>query len=219
MTCSLVRFSIFVLAAAMALFLTSCASVGRLVASADPYYTNTYEEVFHKWSQEARIYRGLEVVLIASATFKSEEFRRAYADEYAEAYELTPEEKQSFLEDQLHAAGLGQDFLLASFVPEKRWDDFDKPKSMWKLYLLNDKNERVSPIEVRRLKGQDPVLSHFFPFITPHKSVYMVRFPFEEPGFSQPFLREDMKAMKLVITSVLGTAEMHWEFKQFLNTE
>ena len=152
------------------------------------------------------------MVLIASATFKSEEFRRVYTEEYAKAHRIGPEERQGFLEDQLRAASLGQDFVVATFVPDKKWDDFDKPNATWRLYLVNDINERVAPVEVRKLKGRDPVLSHFFPYITPHKSVYAVRFPYRTPGGDQPFLRDGAEAVTLIITSVLGTAEMCWEF-------
>ncbi len=166
-----------------------------------------------EWSREARIHRGLEVELIVSATFKSEEFRRAYADEYAKAHRLTPERKKRFVEDQVEAATHGHEFLIASFVPDEKWDDFGKAKSMWKLYLVNDQNERVVPIEVRRARLKDAVTPHFFPYVTPWKSVYKVRFPYNVPTTDQPFIQENTKGIKLVITSVLGTAEMGWKLQ------
>jgi len=212
MTGSLTWFRICLLAAAMALLSTGCARVSRFVASANPYHSAIYESVSEKWTKEGRIHRGLEVVLIASATFKSEAFRSAYTEEYAKANGLAPEEKQRFREDQLGAASLGHDFVVATFVPDKKWDDFDKANGTWRLYLANDINERVAPVEVRKLKGRDPVLSHFFPYITPHKSVYAVRFPHHTPGRAQPFLRDGAEGVTLIITSVLGTAEMYWEF-------
>ncbi|MDY6838726.1 MAG: hypothetical protein SWH78_12210 [Thermodesulfobacteriota bacterium] len=212
MTCSLVWLRVCLFAGAMVLLSTGCAKVSRFVASANPYHSATYEGVRDKWTKEGRIHRGLEVVLIASATFKSEEFRRAYTEEYAKAHRLAPEEKQTFLEDQLGAARLGHDFILATFVPDKRWDDFDNTKSTWRLYLANDMDKHVTPVEVRKLKGRDPVVSHFFPYITPHKSVYAVRFPYDTPDGGRPFLRDGTEAVTLIVTSVLGTAEMRWEF-------
>lgn len=198
------------LAAALLLFTGSCTRVDRFLESTDPYHTETYKEICNEWSREARIHRGLEVELIVSATFKSEEFRHAYADEYAKAYKLTPDEKKQFLEDQFKAATLSHEFLIASFVPNKEWDNFDKANSMWKLYLVNDQNERVVPVEVRKVKRQDAVTPHFFPYITPWKSIYAARFPYNIPGTSHPLIKDDTKGVKLVITSVLGTAEMRW---------
>lgn len=198
--------------ATLLLFTGNCTRVTRFVGS-NPYHTETYKGVCDEWSREARIHRGLEVELIVSATFKSEEFRRAYADEYAKANRLTPERKKQFVEDQVEAATHGHEFLIASFVPDEKWDDFDKAKSMWKLYLVNDQNERVVPIEVRRVRLKDAVTPHFFPYVTPWKSVYKVRFPYNVPTTDQPFIQENTKGIKLVITSVLGTAEMGWKLQ------
>jgi len=208
------RLGIFIFCSAALLpFVTSCGRLHRFVGSADPYHTETYEDVCDEWTREARIHRGLELDLIVSATFKSQEFRRAYTDEYAKAYKLTPERRERFMQDQLKAAAQGHEFLIASFVPEEEWDDFDRTNSMWKLYLLNDQNERVVPIEVRRVRKQDAVTPHFFPYITPWKSVFTVRFPYRIPATNQPIIEEDTRSIKVVITSVLGTAEMGWKLK------
>ena len=206
----LARLKIFVFCTAVLLFLGNCTRVTRFVETAGPYHTESYKRVCDQWSQESRIHHGFEVRLIVSATFKSADFRRAYADEYAAAYQLTAEEKGRFVEDQMKASHLGHEFLLATFVPEKRWDDFDKADSMWKLFLVNDEGQRVVPVEVRDVKGQKAVMSHFFPYITPWKSVYRVRFPSNISGSNNPIIGDNTKKMRLIVTSVLGTAEMHW---------
>ena len=94
MTPFLGRLNIF-FAASLLLFTANCTKVSKFVESAEPYHTETYKRVCDRWSREVRIHRGLEVLLIASATFKSDEFRRAYVDEYAAAYKLTSEGKNS----------------------------------------------------------------------------------------------------------------------------
>jgi hypothetical protein len=200
----------FIFCTTVLLFFGNCTRVTRFVGSAGPYHTESYKRVWEQWSQEARIHHGFEVRLIASATFKSADFRRAYADEYAAAYQLIAEEKERFVEDQMKAGHLGHEFLLATFVPEKRWDDFDKADSMWKLLLVNDEGQRVAPVEVRDVERQKAIMSHFFPYVTPWKSVYMVRFPCNISGSNSPIIGDNTKKMRLIITSVLGTAEMHW---------
>ena len=199
------------LSATLLLFAVNCSNVTRFIGSAGTYHTETYKKACNEWSREARIHRGLEVDLIVSATFKSEKFRRAYTDEYAKAYKLTSEDEKKFLENQVKAATSSHDFLIASYVPEKNWDDFNKKNSMWKLYLINDNNERVVPVEVRKVKHRDAVTSHFFPYITPWKSIYIVRFPHKVLSTNRPFINDNTKGIKLVITSVLGAAEMDWE--------
>jgi hypothetical protein len=199
--------------ATLALFIGSCTTTTRFAGSGGPYHTETYKSVCDEWSREARIHRGLEVELIVAATFKSQQFRRAYADEYAKAYRLSPERENQFVEDQLEAGARVHEFLIASFVPEEKWNDFDKATSMWQLYLVNDQNERVAPVEVRRVRREDAVTPHFFPYVTPWKSVYTVRFPYKILTTDEPIIEEDTKEIKLVITSVLGTAEMDWKLK------
>jgi len=199
------------LVAVMSLALVNCSSMSRFVASSkNPYRTKAYKEICDQWSREARIHQGLEVELIVSATFKSKAFRRAYTDEYGKVYRLTLEEAEQFGKDQLQQADQTHEFVLASFVPEKKWDEFDKPQSMWKLYLINDRDERVEPLEVQKYKEQDATVSYFFPYVTPWKSVYVVRFPLRVPETDRPLAGENTKGIKLVITSVLGTAEMDW---------
>jgi hypothetical protein len=214
MNCFLTRRKVFVFCAALLLFSGNCTRVSRFVESADPYYTQTYKSVCDRWSQEARIHHGFELSLIVSATFESADFRRAYADEYAQAYQLTPAEKDQFMEDQMKAGRLGHEFLMATFVPETKWDDFDRADSMWKLLLVNDEGERVAPVEVRNLKRQKAVMSHFFPYITPWTSVYLVRFPSKTTESNRPVIGDNTKDIRLVVTSVLGTAELVWKLEQ-----
>ena len=70
-----------------------CGPVGRLVKSAESYRTEDYHSVFERWTREARIYRGFDVELIVSVTFKSSDYRRVYAKEYAETYLLSDIER------------------------------------------------------------------------------------------------------------------------------
>ena len=91
---------------------------------------------------------------------------------------------------------------------------------MWKLYLENDIEDRVVPVEIRQVKRQgevrrrDSVKSHFLPYDTPWKSVYTIRFPYNVPGTTRPFVSDDTKSFKLIITSVVGTAQMEWKLKE-----
>ncbi len=195
------------------LFTTNCSTVKRFAKSSDPYHTEDYRKVYDKWSRSARIHSGLEVELIANATFKSREFRRAYSEEYAQAYKLNSQERSQFIESHVGAAKLGHEFMMATFVPEKGWDDFEKAQSMWKLYLITDKNQRMAPSEIRRIKRNDAVRSHFFPYITPWKSIYVVRFPYCVHKNGKELIGNDTRQIKLVITSVVGTAEMVWNLE------
>jgi ribosomal protein S17E len=201
--------------AVMAVALADCSSAGRFIKSArSPYRTMTYKETLDTWSREARIHQGFAVELIVSATFKSKAFRRAYAEEYGEVFRLTQEENKRFVEDQIQAADKNHEFVVATFVPEKKWDEFDKPDSMWKFYLFHDGDERVEPLEVKKRKERDATVSYFFPYVTPWKSVYVVKFPHPFPGSDEARVGNETKSITLVITSVLGAAELAWDLDE-----
>ncbi|NQT10651.1 MAG: hypothetical protein HQ573_05720 [Desulfobacteraceae bacterium] len=185
--------------------------VERLKESYDPYHGGQYKAALTNWSREARIYRGLDVELIATATFKSSKFRDAYSNEYARAYKLTGSEKTKVLKDQKNAVLAYNDFLLAAYVPDKKLNDFHKKNSIWKIYLTAGKGGLTAPLEIRKIKKVDAVTIHFFPYITPWKSVYLVRFPAISPAAGKALIDGDAENIKLIITSVLGSAEMVWE--------
>ncbi len=184
--------------------------VERLKESYDPYHGGEYKAALTDWSREARIYRGLGVELIATATFKSSEFRDAYSNEYARTYKLTGSEKTKLIEDQKNAALAYNDFLFAAYVPDKKLNDFHKKDSIWKIYLTVGKGGLITPLEIRKIKKVDAVTTHFFPYITPWKSVYLVRFPAISPQAGKAVVDGGAANIKLIITSVLGSAEMVW---------
>ncbi|MBU1163247.1 MAG: hypothetical protein KKA75_03755 [Proteobacteria bacterium] len=120
-----------------------------------------------KWTSESRIYRGLDLELTTAATFKSPEFREAYANEYARTYKLTREEKEKLIKDQKEASLIYNDFIMAAYVPDEKWNNFNKKDSIWKIHLNAGNGKKIKPLEIRKIKKIDAVISHFFPYITP----------------------------------------------------
>jgi hypothetical protein len=115
------------------------------------------------------------------------------------------------LRDQAEAAEMYNDFVVSAFTPEKRWNDFSDKNPIWKVYLRRGDGLHLDPVEVRRLKNVDAVLTHFFPYITPWDRVYLFRFPVLKSDSNIPFLSAETGPLKLVITSVLGSAELAWD--------
>jgi hypothetical protein len=194
-------------------FLIGCqslATIDNAAQSADPYAGGDYPSALARWTREARIYRGFDVNLIAAATFKSAPFRAAYADEYDRVFLLTETEKTKLMEDQAAAAELYLDFLLAAFVPEKKWNDFDKKDSVWKIALTTDGQRFIEAVEIRRIRKIDATINHFYPYVSPWKAVYRLRFPHVYPGTTEPIITDRTATVSLVLTGVQGTAEMEW---------
>ena len=185
-------------------------SVKQLEASSDPYQGSAYKAVLIKWTNEARIYRGLDLELMTAVTFKSPEFREAYANEYDRTYKLSREEKEKLIKDQKEASLIYNDFIMSAYVPDKKWNDFNKKNSIWKIYLNANNGKKITPLEIRKIKKIDAVISHFFPYINSWESLYLVRFPVKLPGTDKNIINDTCLNIKIVITSVLGTTEMVW---------
>ncbi len=183
-------------------------SVKQFKASSDPYQGSTYKAVLMKWTSEAHIYRGLDLELMTSVTFKSPEFREAYANEYARTYKLSRKEKEKLIKDQKQVSLIYNDFIMSAYVPDKEWNDFNKKDSIWKIYLNAGNEKKITPLEIRKIKKIDAVLTHFFPYINTWESIYLVRFPVKLQGTDKNIIDDTCSNIKIVITSVLGTTEM-----------
>ena len=198
---------------ALALFAVGCQSGKEnqpIQYTPDSRFNPEYKAVFETWTQEDRIYKGFDCKLIAAATYKSIPFRRAYTWEYAKHYRLSLEEKDKLLKDQLDAANTYNEFIFAAYVPDKKWDDFQEEKSTWKIVLGVDSEARAAPVEIRRLERNNVVLKHFFPYVTPWKSVYLLRFPANRRNSEEGLEGDRSRTMTLSVSSVLGSAEMIW---------
>jgi hypothetical protein len=180
----------------------------------DSQASREYEAALEAWTREDRIYQGFDCRLIATATLKSVQFRRAYTEAYGVLYRLTEAEKEKFLNDQIDAAETYIEVFLAIYVPDKSWDDFSKKKSIWKLRLIQGEDNRVEPVEIRNLKRNDVVLKHFFPYVTPWKSLYLLRFPIRNPETGKALMGSSVDRLTLWVSSVLGSVEMSWSLKQ-----
>ncbi len=173
-----------------------------------------YRDVMDAWTQEGRIYDGLFTKLISKITFKSAVFRQAYAEEYARLYNVEGPEYDNLAVVGQKEAAQYHDFVMAAYVPEKKWDDFSKETSMWKIYITRDHLEQIKPLEIRKLKKKDPIMDYFYPYITTWKSIYHVRFPAFDPKTDSQIVGDPQDAFTLVMTSVLGSVEFKWEYNR-----
>lgn len=207
------KFKLFILLL-IPLVISACGTMGaveQLYDAQDPYRGSPYIDALDRWTRKARIYAGgLDLELIVAATFKSAAFREAYTAEYARAYRLSRAETEKMMKDQRDAAVSHNDFIVSAFVPEKRWNDFNETDAIWKLYLTPDGIKRIKPLEVRKIKAADATVTHFFPYVSPWDVVYRVRFPATLPEAAPPRTGDGSSGLKLVFTSVRGTAEMDW---------
>ena len=208
-----VNICLFLVILAVSLFVAGCKGGKEkqpIQYTPDSQFNPEYKTVFEIWTKEDRIYKGFDCKLIAAATYKSMPFRKAYTEEYAKHYRLSAAEKAKFLRDQTDAADTYNEFIFAAYVPDKKWDDFPEEKSTWRIDIRVDDGERTAPVEIRKLERNNVVLKHFFPYVTPWKSVYLLRFPASRHDTGEALVGELSRAVTLSVNSILGSAEMTW---------
>lgn len=174
----------------------------------DSLLNSQYRSALKRWSRETQFYNGLDLQLSVAATFKSRQFRDAYIAEYARTYQLNALETKQLEAEQEKAARRFYEFLIATFVPNQKLDDFEKADSVWRMYLTVSAESRIKPVEVRKMKYSDPEIDHFFPYVNPWKSVYLVRFPAALQTSDKNGLET---SLSLNITGVGGSANMVWK--------
>ena len=207
------KICLFFVVVTLTVFVSGCKSGKEnqpIQYTPDSQFNPEYKSVFENWTKEDRIYKGFDCKLIAAATYKSMTYRKAYTQEYAKLYRLNAVEQDKFLKDQADAADTYNEFIFAAYVPENKWDDFPDEKSTWKIDLRVDDGERTAPVEIRKLERNNVVLKHFFPYITPWKSVYLLRFPASRRDTDEALVENASRTVTLSINSVLGSAEMTW---------
>lgn len=167
-----------------------------------------YLSVLDRWSGGVKVYEGLEARLYLSATYKSEEFRRAYIERYSESYGLGQERSQALLERELEQGQEYNELFFTAYTPDERLNDFDRKDTVWQLYLEDDSGARVRPITVARMEVSEAVTREFFPYFDLWSRAYVAKFPkYAETGLPMP---GQGQAMRLVVTGIFGKGAIEW---------
>jgi hypothetical protein len=187
--------------------LTTCTSSQRVYQKlSDTEYTSSeYRMILEKWTRAGSIHKGLSTELLMSATYKTEQFRRAFAKEYSRLSMYSPRESQKMIDDQLRAAKDYDEFVVSVHAAEKKWDDFAEKDSLWNMYLLKNGRTRTEPMEIRKIKKDRKLFEVFYPFVTRWSSIYLFRFKKNDR-------EEAVRSMELILAGPLGSATLEWDF-------
>lgn len=165
-----------------------------------------YLDILDKWTRDKTVYSQFETRVHIVATYKSREFNKAYLSEYSRIYSLTESERKKKEEVLSDISSDFTEFLFYAYTPEKEPNDFDRPDSIWTIFLLNEKGNRMYPVEVRKIKKITPVIEEFYPYVNRYYGMfYSLKFP------PVPASEAGARHLRLVFASVLGRAEMEWK--------
>lgn len=198
------RITSFLLPIVSCLFIISCAS-----SKVSKTVTGEYSAVLDEWTRKGKVYDNFETKLLITATYKGREFRDAYINEYSKVYLLDAETKTKVTEEEMEALKTCHEFFIAVHTPVIEWSDLDKKPSVWALYLANDQDERVMPLEIKRVREKTATDIRFYPYYDDWSKAFTAKFPLS-PGDTKSLVTDKTKFFKLIITGPPGKTELIW---------
>jgi hypothetical protein len=156
-------------------------------------------------SRRALLYDGIVHRATATATHLSLTVREARARRLGEWLGWTPQELEERLARERAEAELGEEFVVSFYAADRRADDLDAPRSVWRV-AVKVANEDILPTRVTSIDG-DATTAGLFPYVGPFDTVYRVVLPRSPSGplEGRPFALE--------IASALGTLSLDFGAK------
>ncbi len=188
-----------------AVFIYGC---GPAKKTAPPSPDTAYYQALERWSRGFKAYEGFESRLYVNATYKGEEFRKAYIAKYSADYGLGPERSQALLERELEQVQAYNEFFFTAYTPDEELNDFHRKDSVWQVYLEDGQGNKVRPVSISRIENSEALMRDYFPYYDLWSRAYLARFPkYSENGQEIP---GPSGAMKLSITGAMGKGELLW---------
>jgi hypothetical protein len=165
-----------------------------------------YTDVTETWTRATNLRGAYQEVLELAATFKSPEWRAAYAARDAEVRHLNPDaRKQRIAQAQAELEGPWE-FELMVTTWDRRENDLDRGKrSVWRVVLLDDAGNEIEPLEIIKDKRPAFTLRADFPAYGDFSTAYIARFP-----RTAPILGPGVKQVRLRMSSSRGGIELAW---------
>lgn len=169
--------------------LALCLVAGALAACSQPkvplaegpreYAPTDYEIVLDRWTRSEELVTVTEMdnVLNVTATWESWDFRWAYVVRYADDYRLTVDQRRALLERSLAESRTSHTFYVALYAQRHKWGDLKADSPAWIVRLIDDQGSETAPTEIEAIKKPGAIERTYFPYTTPWRSAYRIRFP------------------------------------------
>ncbi len=192
------------------LFIAGCSHVeSYLDVAKDKGISKKYLNNLNQWTKKDTLYSQFETKVQIGATFKNEAFTKAYIEEYTRIFYLTDGERKRMEDIHSDFSGNFTEFFLYASMSQKEANDFESQHSSWSIFLIDEKGNRIKPLEVRKIEKITPVLEEFFPYVNKYYGYcYSLKFP-PEIGYTKAGTNAT-QPITLVFTSVLGKVELSW---------
>ena len=189
-------------------YLSGCSSLkgyveGYVDIAKERGISEEYLAELRKWTREQTAYSEFETKFHISATYRSDDFNRAYQKEQARLLQLGDDDRIRRETILRQSDGEFSEFLFYAYTAEASANDFGLLQSMWRVFLLDEQGRQITPLEIRRIDRDKvtPLIETFFPYVKKYYGYcYHLKFP-----------RQSTKSVRLVFVSYLGKIELDWK--------
>ncbi len=191
--------------------LLGCSSAAAPVSLSPewPDQPGTYSDTQRAWTRHAVIRSNYEQVLEVYATFKSPAWRAAYLERQMRRGIQPEDQRASSIERERRAFAGAYEVQLLVTTYDFRENDLHKGnKATWKLALIDDRGNRITPESIVRDRRPIGIIKSEFPDLGDFAVAYVARFP-----HTNELLRSDATSFSLDISSPRGSVSLTWNNK------
>lgn len=142
---------------------------------------NAYQAVFEHYTAHVENYDAFDDVIFAAATFETVPFREARVHRRALFQKRPPQWEADEMVKERKAAEAAHEFTLAVHLSANRYEDFDRPNTMWQISLQTSAGE-VGPTEIQRIGRGDLNLAAYYRYVDDFWIVFYLKFPTRLPS-------------------------------------
>jgi hypothetical protein len=197
---------------AVTLLLIGCGSSNvrvSLETPARPPPASEYVDELKKWTRSGHLLSDFDEALTVNATFRSPEFRAAYAEKWLKVYRIGPDEEARTRERLMSEAADTWEFHIESSAHRWELNDFSSKKSIWRLALVDDTGREVTPKEVLSTTSRRELEMEFYPYANIFSRGWTVRFP-KTLLDGTPLAGPNTKTLTLRFAGPMGVIDLAW---------
>jgi hypothetical protein len=172
-----------------------------IVVAAGCLTETSYQKVTSNWTRTTNLRGPYQEAMQLAATFKSLEWRTAYAAKDADARGLVGAARdQRLAQAQAESTGpIEIEILLTTW--DRRENDLDRgKKSVWRVRMLDDAGAEIEPLEILKDRRPALVVKAEFPAFGDFTTAYVARFPPAMPK----------SGIRLRVSSERGGVQVDW---------
>lgn len=153
----------------------------RTLPFPDPHLEGDYGKALKRWTRTVTLYSGLETRAFVRMVYLSPEFVAAQAAEISRMRAELPDQAAETLA-RMRDEYRPPTFFAIAYMPDHTANDWNEPRSVWRIALNLGMGERKPDRIVRYERPFDAEMRALYPYLDEYSTGYLIRFPEPAPA-------------------------------------